>query len=328
MLFLLTLLHFAVDGFCAAQLAEHALIFGNDAALLELFALYNLIAFGGQWLAGLVFDFHPRFLPKALLLASCFLFVAAMPFLALGHAVFLGLGNAFFHAAAGSLVLRRYASYAAPGIFVASGALGLALGLSRFLPSLFFGAIILCGTLFAFLLLCTSLPAKGDSLCSHQKRGHPALFFCVFLLLLCVLFRGFSPAHETKECVLLFPCAVAFGKALGGILCDRIGYRKTLLVFFIVAFLALQIEGLLSSLLLAFAFSLTMALTLRLANLCFPLYSGCVFGLTAACLLPGAFWGTMTLAPQAMVALVFLAMTFAGSLFRKYAQDRKTVFEK
>ena len=42
----------------------------------------------------------------------------------------LGIGNSVFHVAAGSLVLRRYTTYKELGIFVSSGAVGLALGLN------------------------------------------------------------------------------------------------------------------------------------------------------------------------------------------------------
>ena len=72
----------------------------------------------------------------------------------------------------------------------------------------------------------------------------------------------------------MFPCVFALGKAAGGVLCDYVGYPKTILAIFLLGFFALQGEGLIFALLLAFAFNLTMPLTLRLLHRCAPARPG------------------------------------------------------
>ena len=115
----------------------------------------------------------------------------------------------------------------------------------------------------------------------------------------------------------------AAGKCLGGLFCAKAGYRNTVLAVFLLCFAALQLRGLASALLLAFAFNMTMPLTLRLAHWCCPAYPGLMFGLAAGCLLPGAFFSDLVLSvpPHAMAVAVFLILFAAGCLFRRYAPD-------
>ena len=324
MLFLLTLLHFAVDGVCGAALAAHDQGVAAYADILRLFALYNLIAFGGQWAAGLLLDLHPRRLPGALALAVPILGAGLLPCLGwTEQGVCLGVGNCLFHAAGGSLVLRRYDTYAAPGIFVSSGALGLALGLNGLVTAPLFLALCAAGTTAVLVVLRRQGVPPVHSIRNQAGGNRPPLLACVLLLLSCVTLRGFGGAGGEATWILLFPCVFALGKALGGLCGDRLGYRKTILAVFLICFLALQVEGLLCPLLLALAFNMTMPLTLRLVHWCCPAYPGLMFGLAAGCLLPGAFFSDLVLSvpPHAMAVAVFLILFAAGCLFRRYAPD-------
>ena len=137
---------------------------------------------------------------------------------------------------------------------------------------------------------------------------------CAAALLLCVVLRGFGGGGVSGAPPLVFPCVFALGKAAGGVLCDCVGYRKTILAIFLLGFCALQGEGLLFALLLAFAFNLTMPLTLRLLHRCAPARPGLMFGLAAGCLLPGAVF----VPASAMIVLQFLCLWLAGrELFRE-----------
>ena len=42
---------------------------------------------------------------------------------------------------------------------------------------------------------------------------------------------------------MVLPCVLAAGKSLGGIVCDRLGYRRTVLLIFLLSFVALQGTG-------------------------------------------------------------------------------------
>ena len=335
MLFILTLMHFAVDGVCAAELYLYELAEPDWLQVLFVFGLYNFTAFGFQWLAGLALDRRPAF-RSALVLAVCLLGLGtADAFGAPLQAGLLGAGNCLFHAAGGSWVLRRHpATFAEPGIFVSSGAVGLALGLAGMVPPAVF--LIVCAVCAACAcrgmgrsaedagLASAGQTSSGQTSAGQASAGRhvPVLLGgCVLVLLACVVLRGFGGAGRCPGLPLLFPCVFALGKAAGGLVCDRIGLRGTVLAVFLLSFLALQASGLVPALLLAFAFNMTMPLTLRLAHWCFPALPGLVFGLAAGCLLPGYFFrDAFAMPPQAMAACVFLGLTLAGCALARFGR--------
>ncbi len=312
---LLTLAHFCVDGVCGAALAAYA--FGEPylEPIVYYFGLYNLIAFGGQWCAGWFFDKRPRTILPALCIAAGFLSVGLVSSLPVWLWVCcIGVGNCVFHAAAGGFVLRKYENFGPPGIFVSGGALGLGLGLGGFCPAWIFFVAYVAAAFFAYR---SGREIPGMDFCEQEQIvGAPApaaLLGCGAALLLCVVLRSFGGGGGAGAPALLFPCVFTLGKAAGGVLCDRIGYRRAILAIFLLGFFALQGEGLLFSILLAFAFNLTMPLTLRLLHRCAPARPGLTFGLAAGCLLPGAFCpGAVFVPAAAMIVLQFLCLYFAG----------------
>ena len=312
---LLTLAHFCVDGVCGAALAAYAFNEPYLEPIVYYFGLYNLIAFGGQWCAGWFFDERPRTILPALLVAAVFLAVGLISSLPVWlWAAALGVGNCVFHAAAGGLVLRRYGDFGPPGIFVSSGAVGLGLGLGGFCPAWIFFVLYVAAAVFVYRSGCdTSEPIFDEQEQMAAAPSYTAIWGCGLALLLCVVLRGFGGGGVSGAPVLLFPCVFALGKAAGGVLCDRVGYPKTILAIFLLGFFALQGEGLISALLLAFAFNLTMPLTLRLLHRCAPARPGLMFGLAAGCLLPGAFYpGAVFVPASAMIVLQFLCLWLAG----------------
>ena len=321
----LTLAHFCVDGVCGAALAAYAFNEPYLEPIVYYFGLYNLIAFGGQWCAGWFFDERPRTVLPALVVAAVFLAVGLVSSLPVWlWAAALGVGNCVFHAAAGALVLRRYESFGPPGIFVSGGAVGLGLGLGGFCPAWIFFVLYVAAALFAYRSGCDiSEPVYCGQEQMAAAPSYTAIWGCGLALLLCVVLRGFGGGGISGAPALLFPCVFALGKAAGGVLCDRVGYLKTILVIFLLGFFALQGEGLIFALLLAFAFNLTMPLTLRLLYRCAPARPGLMFGLAAGCLLPGAFYpGSVFVPAAAMIVLQFLCLYLAGRVLGQEAGAR------
>ncbi len=355
MLAIFTALHFLVDGICAAAMAAYAVQEPSLAPIVFYFSLYNAVAFGTQWLTGWFFDKNETRIRYAFLFVLVTLGLGTQAALGIkAQTLLLGIGNSVFHVAAGSLVLRRYTTYKELGIFVSSGAVGLALGLNCIVgpyPFLF-ACAVLCAVATKRLwrteipeavavqtvLTDLSIDTVSDAVSLQNAKPAEAEGFgppetpdsnsttvplcrltgiCLVLLLGCIVLRGFGSGGAAGPYVMLFPCVFAAGKALGGIVCDRAGYRKTILFIFLLSFFALQLSGLVASVLLVLAFNMTMPLTLRLVHWCKPRYPGMMFGLAAGCLLPGVFYKGFSIPPHGMAVLQFLCLAAAGWLLRK-----------
>ena len=319
-LFFYTLQHFAVDGICGATLAAYAVNEPFLEPIIFYFSLYNLLAFGTQFLIGYLLDKRENFLPYAPIIALALLSLGTISELGiLIQVVLIGLGNSLFHVAIGSVVLRQYDTYKELGIFVSSGAIGLALGLNFFVDAKIFVLIYALATVIIFR---RNVISKQIDTPESSRKKFPSLpwnvaCLCVMLLLGCIVLRSFGGGNNSAQYVMLFPCVYAAGKILGGICCDSLGYKNTIALIFIVGFLSLQWNGLFAAVTLTLASNMTMPLTLRLVHWCKPNFPGLMFGLAAGCLLPGFFLENFNVVPQAMIVIQFLSLFVAGTLFAR-----------
>lgn len=325
-LFLLTILHLLVDGCCGAVLAAYALQEPNLEPIVYYFSLYTVLAFGLQGPVGWLLDKAHDKLKQGLALGTGLLVLGAVPQFNIAlQAVLLGLGNCLFHVSGGSYVLRTYKGYSQLGLFVASGAIGLGLGLNSIVGVGSFVAATAVVTLLAIMKMGTT--TYESVLASKQAPALPGtcarsplqLWGCAVLLLSCVLLRGFgSGGGLFTEAVMLLPCTFALGKCLGGVVCDRIGYRRTVLLIFLLGFVGLQVKHLLGGLLFILASNMTMPLTLRLAHWCSLKTPGLMFGLAASCLVPGTLFKEYISFPaQFILVLQFLILVGVGYLLLK-----------
>lgn len=319
MLFFLTVLHFLVDGVCAAALAAYAVqepVYNN---IVHYFLLYTVIAFGTQWLAGLFLDKKIRYLRPAFLLVFATLTLGALPQLGIvAQAVLLGIGNCLFHVAGGIIVLRSKKTYKELGIFVSTGAVGLGLGLNLYLTNRVLVPLCVIFTLLVYRALADyKLLSENED--PKREEGVFSFLPCVILLIICIVFRSFGSASLVNDpFVMTLPVILCLGKMLGGFVCDRLGYKKTVLVIFLLGFLGLQAKGFLPSAILILSWNMTMPLTLRLMHFSFPAYPGLMFGLAAGALVPGAVLaGKYGLYPEAIVAIQFILLAAAGMLYQK-----------
>ncbi|MFR5781289.1 MAG: hypothetical protein ACLUEK_05330 [Oscillospiraceae bacterium] len=121
-----SLAHFLTDAVCASALFGPIAAAGGDFSLALI--IYNTVAFTFQCIAGLLADLlrrHERL--AALGLALCAI-AALLPLPGYAAAAVLGLGNCVFHVAGGTVTLKGSANAGPLGVFVAPGAVGLALG--------------------------------------------------------------------------------------------------------------------------------------------------------------------------------------------------------
>jgi len=300
--------HAIVDGSCAAM--AFSLIGrrgGLDASVWHWIVAYNMIAFGSQSLLGLATDRWRA--PRLVAALGCGVTAAgvmAFGFSPIPALCVAGVGNALFHAGGGCISLH-YApgKAAAPGLFVAPGAVGLALGTIAGTSGYFTDWI------FALLLgaSCLAIGLMGMPRIDYRRppvetpRGH--LLLVLTLLLICIGIRSLVgltnvfPWKTDTLPLLALVLATAGGKAVGGLLADRFGWTR-------VAVGALLVSGPLVSLganwpTLAipgvFLFQMTMPVTLAAVGLLFPGRASFAFGLASLALVVGALPVFAGLAP-------------------------------
>jgi MFS transporter, FSR family, fosmidomycin resistance protein len=209
----------------------------GQVALLVL--LYNVLAFGGQPLVGLLADRAQRprgaALVGMLLLAGALLVGTREPHVAVALA---GLGSAAFHVGGGVLALCATRGRAAgPGLFAAPGVVGLAAGGA--LAAAGYSAIwpfLLPLLALAVALTAIELPvlpygptADRPHSTSMELEGHDLVMLALLaaIALRSAVWSALQFLFEGRyELLLAMALAAAVGKVLGGVLADRISWRR------------------------------------------------------------------------------------------------------
>jgi FSR family fosmidomycin resistance protein-like MFS transporter len=269
--------------------------------LFLLILLYNVLAFGTQFLLGILVDRYRA--PRGGAAAGCLL--AAMGIVAAGAdpwiaAVLAGFGNSLFHVGAGSLSLNiNPGKAAAPGIFVAPGALGLFGGVTLAKMGAYHGPTFIL----LMLIACAAILFQQGPPVRYERRDlkvAPDYFeILLIILLLTVLVRalvGMTVAFPWKSDLSLMGVLIAvivIGKGLGGILADRFGWRRVAVTGLLISAPLLTFLGDTPYLGIAgaFFFQMTMAVTLTAVACLFPGRSAFAFGLPCLALIIGALPG-------------------------------------
>ena len=332
-----TLTHFTVDLGCGWLM--YALyntgIFGVDTAA-GAFLLYNFLAFGTQFIIGAVVDMlrvreklchrETAYVGSVLVLLALIL-GAHTPWLSV---TLVGLGNAAFHVGGGiDSLIYSDGKMSRCGIFVSSGAVGVALGMlcgAQFSDMLYIPAAAVgsCALLVLFLGKCRDSavsPAEDNSFKAPLCGGALGLSLCLFA----VLVRSYSgflfsmPWKKGFVLVLVAAGAALVGKAIGGILSDRLGARAVGAVS-----LALSVplvifgrESIVLSVLGIICFNIAMPITLHTAAARLRGYEGFAFGLTTLALLIGyLLFNFVSLSSTAAFAVVAVTgILAAGAVY-------------
>ena len=326
----LGLIHALVDAASAAILyAEVALGRLPDETLIALVLLYNFLAFGSQWLVGILADLKGAYRFTAavgtLLVAAA---AVTLPLYPWAGAVLAGIGNACFHVGAGAVVLRQsYGRAAESGVFVGPGAIGLVMGLwlgsHTELWRLPIIALLVCSS----LVLLRLMPS-GDAPAVPRGRVTASwIALPVALLLGSVAVRAaigglLSGAWRISTLAVLALAAAALtGKCIGGLVSDRLGWRSssTLALLLAAPLVAAGLHRFDAALTGMLVFQFTMPVTLAAVYLALPRRPGLAFGLPCLALLLGALPGlTGYLDPVALeplaapLVLLSALMLFAG----------------
>lgn len=209
----------------------------EQVALLVL--VYNVLAFGGQPLAGMLADWLGR--PRAIAAGGMLLLAAGLAVSDPTLAVLLaGLGSAAFHVGGGALALQATSGRAAgPGLFAAPGVVGLAFGgilaAAGYPASWLFAALLLCMAVAMLWLRPVIQPQQQNTPNIDQYEREPLFerHDLVMLGLLAAIALRSAVWSSLEflvqgryELLLSMALAAATGKLLGGLLADRLGWRR------------------------------------------------------------------------------------------------------
>lgn len=320
--FLLSLLHFFVDGICACGVMMMSHQIASDFEANGIIVLYNVLAFGTQPLTGRWVDKNgvcPQGLKLAIVLLIGGALVSSIPisqtiFIAALGSVLLGMGNSFFHVYGGKyLAVVSHNDIRVMGVFVSTGAVGLAIGLG-FSSQMLLVAFLLTFLIVSYLHLHNALGQETNikttpspfKLTSEQPLTTiPILFLsCLMLVVSGRAFIGESvPSLRwglqlmgSPWVMIIVSVIVMAGKATGGFISRWWGVRNVFYVSMLLGGTSFLMcpwhdEFVLATL---FLINLSMPCTLYWAIKAVPEREGWGFGLLAMALLPGFLLGVLT----------------------------------
>ena len=312
--FAYALCHFVVDFACVSTMlcAVSRVLGESGQGSMEVVALsillYDIVAFTLQLPIGIALDqldknSYAALLSYALVGAGVILSLVPIALLEWPAILLLAIGNALFHSAGGLSVLNISQKHAGPsGIFIATGAIGVFLGTQ----SAQMERLQIAFSLLVLLFLCALITLVVQKVNKKYWNVHNVSFdiselsfntlLAIVLLSLVVALRSYAgmvmafPWKSEMLLLVLSILGVFAGKALGGVVADRIGFRTTAIFSLIVAATLfvpsweIPVMGLLG----VFFFNFTMSITLAsLANI-LPNAKGTAFGLASFSLAVGA----------------------------------------
>lgn len=291
--------HFITDAICFFYLAK---VYGNSKFIWMIPFVYDGLAFVPQSLIGYYSDKHPK---VNIGLIGIFLFVLSIMIFEFTNfniyisVLIISLANCCMHIDGAEETLKKSnGKLSHPAIFVSGGSFGVTtgklLGIKK-IPAWLLIPISLTMIPFVFL----GHTYEGDKDASKydiiNKKINKSIIIIIAVLV--VIVRGYMgygiPTSWNKTVVqnILFYIIMGLGKALGGILSDTYGPRKTAIFSTLLAipFLSFGDNIMIISIIGVMCFSMTMAITLGILASCLPKTPGLAFGLTTI----GLFLGTV-----------------------------------
>lgn len=284
-------MHFLVDALCVCCLYISTQTLGHYVA-------YNVLAFLTQPIAGLAIDKATRrinaLIASSLLLGAAVTTAVFAPGMATATVIALGIGNSLFHAWGGrEVAFNTRNDIRALGIYVAPGAMGLAVGAVWANWALLFALFAAVCALTTYQY-CTQ--AVNNEHATIQKP-HPKFWIVIIgAIMLFVAFRSYlggemaaATPQQSHATILLAGFLAMLGKAMGGF----ISHNKHIAIIFAAATIisvacwAIGRHNPATALTGLFFINCTMPITLFWANkIAGEKNYGLSFGLLAASLVP------------------------------------------
>ena len=306
------LLHFLVDGLCICCLT---LTTADCKEMMIMYVTYNMLAFLTQPLTGWWADKMKQkhwMLLGAMLLLTLAVMTASIRMLfetpnivqalLLIMCLLLGMGNSLFHVWGGKqTAIRTENDIRSLGLFVSTGALGLAIG----------GVFASWWLLYVFLLGIGGLAiaalklSKGEAPYNEvfppDVKLWDGVWFIIVLIMFIVAGRSFageafsSNIPKDTMLILILGATSMLGKMAGGWLVKGLGMWKAVQLMVVGAISCFIGKDLHISVVLTglFLVNCTMPVTLYWANTLLRGKEGLAFGLLAAALVPGYLLATL-----------------------------------
>jgi MFS transporter, FSR family, fosmidomycin resistance protein len=268
-----------------------------EAHLIKYLVYYNALAFGLQVPFGYLLDkyLYPKYIAIVGVLSIIIsFFFTNSPMLSV---FFIGIGNALFHVSGGQVALSINSRKATiPGIYVAPGGIGLALGIYLSVsPTQFIQMLFLFLLLLMFIIL-SIIKIPTISITKRPLSSYNYLILIVLLLFLSISIRSvvglaINFSWKTDFYLLVFlTIFIALGKVLGGVLADRYGWMKTGLFGLLLAAPLLSFGSINPILGITgiCVFNFTMPITLIAISAILPGRAGFSFGISSLALFIGA----------------------------------------
>ena len=294
--------HFVVELLCFYYLS---LVLGDNWILWLVPFVYDILAFVPQILFGAISDYCER-IPFGVI--GIVMMMLGLALFQIGGVsviittIIIALGNACVHVNGAEVTLRSSKGKMSPAaVFVAGGSFGLITGkiMAGIAPA--WVVLLLLATAIPLIILAEKYRARADKSKNPCKEFEYAntnlpIWLITITATLVVAIRGFvgysiptSWNTTVLQAVLLFGF-MGVGKALGGLLIDRIGIRKTIYISMLgaIPFLLFGNELMWVSLIGVMFFSMTMAITLAILVSTYQKNPGVAFGFTTVGLALGS----------------------------------------
>lgn len=221
----------------------------NDYAhSFTLLVVYSIIGFGGQLPVGFWLD-HKKKVKPFVVTAITALILAILVYFINGYAAIIlaGIASAFVHVTGGAICLQVNNNKSAPlALFTAPGILGLTLGaiLGKF-PAFGLWFVLVGIVLISFFILGNKLPVyKEPQKKQSQLDIHDWLMLGI-LLIMCFRSLIFDVvnhvAYQYPNGMAIIGISAFAGKILGGLIADKIGWKKFVYISLPIALLLLQL---------------------------------------------------------------------------------------
>ncbi len=291
--------HFIVEIVCFFFLSR---VTNNSRFVWLIPFIYDGVAFVPQSIIGYISDKYPKInmgIIGTILLIITYLLYGLTKIDIYIILIILCLGNAFLHVAGAENTLKTSNGKLAPSaIFVAGGSFGVITG--RLLATTSIHPLILLIPIISmipFILLAdTEVTNKSNCKKFNYTKENINPYLIIFIAFFVVIMRGYIgygiPTSWNKTTIqnVIFFFMMGFGKALGGILSDRIGIRRVAILSTLLAipFLCMGNNHMIISIIGVMFFSMTMSITLGILVSVLQKTPGLAFGITTI----GLFLGT------------------------------------